>query len=439
MFLVSITPCIIILILASLSSQNEASVAVLETLSRNKRTISVNERSRSLRGEDNFDRQLDTLDQNNFTRLLSEDNDEDEDGHEGHGHEDPHDEGEHKKPYGTVLLATFLVNIITLVGIFAFIPLGIKNKGNCFNAAFWATVDPEEEVKEGQKKAVADPEEGVKEEEKKAVTDPEQEFKDQPKREAVTLLLDIFVPSFACGALLATAFFLVIPESIAFIQNAVIKNQDEEAHEEHEGHEEEGMEILPGTIVRFATSILAGYMLPLILGAIFPKPSENDNSSKLRIISNLRLAGSILIGDAAHNFCDGIFIGVAFMTCSKSIAWSIVGVTIYHEVAQEVADFFLLTKHAGLSVGRALLLNFAAGLSVVVGGLMILGLNINDMAIGVILAFSGGVYTYIAASECLPRVDSVVTNGKDRLYSILFFLLGAIPIGLTLLNHEHCE
>ena len=151
------------------------------------------------------------------------------------------------------------------------------------------------------------------------------------------------------------------------------------------------------------------------------------------------LATSILVGDSAHNFCDGIFIGVAFMTCSRNTAWVITGVTIYHEITQEVADYFLLTNLAGLSIIQALVLNFVSGLSVMIGGLMILGLNISDMSIGVILSFSGGVYTYIAASECLPCVEQAVKDGKDRIYSIAFFLLGAIPIGLTLLKHEHCD
>lgn len=126
------------------------------------------------------------------------------------------------------------------------------------------------------------------------------------------------------------------------------------------------------------------------------------------------------------------------MTCSTATALSIVGITIYHEIAQEVADFFLLTKHAGLSVIKALILNFSSGLSVVLGGLLILAIDVGDMTIGIILSFSGGVYMYIAASECIPRVDLVVKTTKDRLYSILFFLLGAIPIGLTLLKHDHC-
>ena len=103
-----------------------------------------------------------------------------------------------------------------------------------------------------------------------------------------------------------------------------------------------------------------------------PLEAEMEKAEMEKSYFKLRLARSVLVGDAAHNFCDGIFIGVAFMTCSKAVAWTIVGVTIYHEVAQEVADYFLLTNHAGMSVGKALLLNFVAGVSIILGGMITL-------------------------------------------------------------------
>jgi zinc transporter ZupT len=154
---------------------------------------------------------------------------------------------------------------------------------------------------------------------------------------------------------------------------------------------------------------------------------------------DMPLALSILIGDAFHNFCDGVFVGIAFKRCTSSIAMTIVGVTLYHEIAQELADYFLLTRHAGLTKFNALLLNFLAGLSVVLGGLLVLVVDFNDLALGVLLGLASGVYLYIAACECLPRVTSVVSSGKDWAFLISMFALGAIPIGLTLINHTHCE
>jgi zinc transporter ZupT len=154
---------------------------------------------------------------------------------------------------------------------------------------------------------------------------------------------------------------------------------------------------------------------------------------------NYSLALSILLGDSFHNFCDGIFIGVAFMLCDNATALTIVFITLYHEVAQELADFFLLTKHAGLTVTKALAVNFLSGLSVVLGGIVVLSIGVSDLTIGVILSIASGVYLYIAASECVPRVNAVVKSNTDRLVTVLAFIVGAVPIGLTLLNHSHCE
>lgn len=156
------------------------------------------------------------------------------------------------------------------------------------------------------------------------------------------------------------------------------------------------------------------------------------------IVINWPLVLSILIGDAFHNFCDGVFIGIAFLGCDTDTAITIMLITLYHEIAQELADYFLLTKHANLAPLRALLLNFIAGLSVILGGLLVLALEISDLTIGVILALAAGVYIYIAACECLPRVNLVVETWKERASTIPIFLLGTIPVGLALINHSHC-
>ena len=51
-----------------------------------------------------------------------------------------------------------------------------------------------------------------------------------------------------------------------------------------------------------------------------------------------------------------------FKSCTSSLAWSIVIATLYHEIAQEIADYILLTSDAvGCSVVKALLFNFLAG------------------------------------------------------------------------------
>ena len=155
-----------------------------------------------------------------------------------------------------------------------------------------------------------------------------------------------------------------------------------------------------------------------------------------------QLIGSILLGDSFHNFTDGIFVGNAFLLCDRRMAYSIAAATLYHEFAQEFADFCLLTHHCGLDVGPALLLNFLSGLSVMLGALLILSIDFSAETMGIILTLSAGVYLYIAGTECLPRIQEHPENKtiKNRLIFIFCFALGAVPIGLVLINHSHgCE
>lgn len=175
--------------------------------------------------------------------------------------------------------------------------------------------------------------------------------------------------------------------------------------------------------------------------------SSTEDIPSVALVRNNQLALSIVVGDFFHNITDGFFIGSAFLLCSKTLAWTMVASTIYHEIAQEIADFFLLTTRCGLSIAHAIFLNFCSGMSVILGVIIVFLLDLEDVAIGVILSISAGVFIYIAAAECAPSVQNIfrnneITKSKKMHYSLVFlflFTLGAVPIGLVLLNHEHCD
>jgi zinc transporter ZupT len=198
-------------------------------------------------------------------------------------------------------------------------------------------------------------------------------------------------------------------------------------------------------------TLVSNATVPSSTNSGFVEPEPNSSSTKAIPMvvktKNLSLAAGILVGDFFHNLADGFFIGTAFLLCSKSIGWTIVATTIYHEVVQEVADYILLTAHCGLTPFKALLLNFISGCSVMVGVVIILSIHLEDPVIGVILSVSSGVYLYIAVGECIPRVQDVlrepnvarVEKLRRTLTFFVFFTLGAVPIGLVLLSHGHCE
>jgi zinc transporter ZupT len=411
--------------------------------------------------------------------------DEDEDQDEDHdSHDEDYDatllleasESLEDKPWSEVIIASLFINLATLAGL-AFLTGELLIKAFC----------------------------------KKSDSD--------AKQESSWKFTQNIVPSFACGALLATCAFLILPESIAMITSHVAGEGAHAGHRFLEEEEEEDLEV--PVAWRFGMSLLGGFLLPAVTGLFFPHYHElelgdacmeaknkeviEQNNIELETASalalqevievkeegsekdddsaddpmtldegcesagcdhgehhchdeteqdltvayeskplarstniNYSLAASVLLGDFFHNFTDGVLVGTAFSLCDRQLAIAITLATVYHELAQEVADFFLLTKQCNIRPGMALLLNFVGGLSVLFGALFILIIDTSSNATGCILAIGAGVYIYVAVGECLPRAQQVQTNATDKVISLVSFVVGAIPIGLVLLNHGHC-
>ncbi len=136
---------------------------------------------------------------------------------------------------------------------------------------------------------------------------------------------------------------------------------------------------------------------------------------------------------------DGIAIGVAFRTCDPAFGWVVAIGAIAHEVSQEVADFCLLITRGNMSVGSAVLANLLSGVSCIIGAVVASYVEMSEEAVGGLLAFSGGVYLWAAMCECLAPLVEDTTTSKAVLLRILMFSVGAICIGLVLINHVHCE
>ena len=155
-----------------------------------------------------------------------------------------------------------------------------------------------------------------------------------------------------------------------------------------------------------------------------------------------RIRSGVLVGDFMHNLCDGVFIGSAFHLCGPSMGWSVTAASVYHEIAQEISDFVILTdpEQGALGSLAALALNFLSGTSVVFGVVLVLALDSFDgRATGMLLAYGGGVYIQIGAAECMAKSYARASaSPKLRVLSLLAFVVGAAGIGLVLLDHEHC-
>ena len=57
---------------------------------------------------------------------------------------------------------------------------------------------------------------------------------------------------------------------------------------------------------------------------------------------------------------------------------------------------------------------------------------------GLLLAFGGGVYLHLAATECMPRIYNHELSRQVRAICLLMFVIGAIATAFILLDHDHC-
>ncbi len=130
----------------------------------------------------------------------------------------------------------------------------------------------------------------------------------------------------------------------------------------------------------------------------------------------------ILIGDAIHNFIDGLVIAAAFLT-DMSLGFVTSFMILGHEIPQEIGDFAVLL-HGGMKKGKALLYNFISQLTAVLGGLVGFFL-FTDMLRAVMLPFAAGGFMYIAASDLIPELHKE-PDIKKALFAFVFFLFGVL-------------
>lgn len=124
----------------------------------------------------------------------------------------------------------------------------------------------------------------------------------------------------------------------------------------------------------------------------------------------------ITVGDALHNFADGLAVGAAFASSWKTgLATSLA--VFCHEVPHELGDFAALL-HAGLSVHRALLLNLTSAITAFAGLYVALGIGFTEDSEAWILAVATGLFLYVALCDMLPAM----LNVRDRRPWFLFFL-----------------
>jgi zinc and cadmium transporter len=112
----------------------------------------------------------------------------------------------------------------------------------------------------------------------------------------------------------------------------------------------------------------------------------------------------ILIGNALHNFMDGVIIAAAFLT-AVPLGFTTALAVIAHEIPQEVGDFAILLE-GGYGRGKALVLNALSAAATLPGAIAAyFWLAELRTALPYILALAAASFIYIATADLLPGLQ----------------------------------
>ncbi|NUN08937.1 MAG: ZIP family metal transporter [Ignavibacteriaceae bacterium] len=142
----------------------------------------------------------------------------------------------------------------------------------------------------------------------------------------------------------------------------------------------------------------------------------------------------ILVGDALHNFIDGLVIATAFsssITLGVATSIAIIG----HELPQELGDFAVLLD-SGFSKSKALLFNLLSSSTTLIAGIGgYYFLYWISWVQPYIMALAAASFAYIAIADLVPGLHSR-TGLKSLVRQTLLIGLGILTI-ILISHHSH--
>lgn len=224
--------------------------------------------------------------------------------------------------------------------------------------------------------------------------------------------------SFAIGALLAVAFWGLIPHAFEDVRPEQIQS-------------------LSGTIL---AGVLGFFVLEKLLiwrhchygggcEAHGDEDAHDHAHAHVHSHGHGKSAGALIIlGDSIHNFVDGVLIAAAFLTDVKLGIVTSLAVAA-HEIPQEVGDFAILLQ-SGYGKGKALFYNILASLTTVVGGVLAY-FSLEDLhdSLPYFLALAASSFIYIAVADLIPSLHRK-TDMKASLQQIVLILAGVLLVCL---------
>lgn len=134
-----------------------------------------------------------------------------------------------------------------------------------------------------------------------------------------------------------------------------------------------------------------------------------------------------LIGDAVHNFIDGMIIAATFVV-GFELGFVTTLAVIFHEIPQEIGDFGVLI-YGGFTKVKALTYNFVTALTAILGAIVTYYVVYLRNNYALLVPFAAGGFIYIAATDLMPELHKKSHAGE----SIVQFL--SIVLGLALMAY----
>jgi zinc and cadmium transporter len=198
----------------------------------------------------------------------------------------------------------------------------------------------------------------------------------------------IFLVAFAAGALIGGAFLHILPEAMENVQDTT----------------------------QLFLYVVMGYLLFFILEKYLYWRHCHDAKCEVHMFNYLNI-----IGDAIHNFNDGLIMGAAFMVDVK-IGIAATLAIIFHEIPHELGNFMVLV-YGGFSKGKALFFNYLSSLFAIVGTVAgyYLAAKISGFS-NILLPVAAGGFIYIASCDLVPELHKEA--GRRSVITMVMFILG---------------
>ncbi len=155
-------------------------------------------------------------------------------------------------------------------------------------------------------------------------------------------------------------------------------------------------------------------------------PSQMEHKEEIHAVVYLAI-----VGDALHNFIDGLIIAGSFLI-NPALGIATALAVVFHEIPHELGNFAVLV-HGGWSAKKALLYNFFSSFSAFFGGILVLTFARSlGNAPAFLLTLGASNFIYIAMSDLIPEIHKE-TESRKSWFLLLWFVLGIGAMALLLL------